>query len=232
MTDDGHLALINAEIDGELDGQQRGELARSLLADPELRTLREDLRRLCAALDTVADVEPPPLLRDSILAALPQSTPIRERSWWATPRIRYAAIIVLGLASGAVVYETVHGPKPSTTEVMGTMGPAGETTILDAVRLDGGPVAGRVSLYRDRAGLGIKFELSASAPVDVLIAGDGRTLRVEGVGRQDKPAQGKPGGALTVGLPGFRMGGQTIALTFLMDGRQVGSTTLRAPGDR
>jgi hypothetical protein len=232
MTDDGHLALINAEVDGELDGQQRGELARRLLADPEARALREEFRRLCAALDAVEDVEPPPLLRESILTALPQSTPIRERSWRSTPRIRYAAIILLVLAAGAIVYETVHGPKPSTTEVMGTMGPAGETTILEAVRLDGGPVAGRVSLYRDRAGLGLKFELSASGPVDVLIAGDGRTLRVEGVGLQDKPGQGKPGGALTVGLPGFRMGGQTMVLTFLMDGRQVGSATLRTPTDR
>jgi hypothetical protein len=224
--------LLNAEIDGALDGPQRGELARRLLADPEARALREEFRRLCAALDAVEDVEPPPLLRESILAALPQSTPKREQSWWSTPRVRYAAMILLVLAAGAVVYETVHGPKPSTTEVMGTMGPAGETTILDAVRLDGGPVAGRVSLYRDRAGLGLKFELSASAPVDVLIAGDGRTLRVEGVGLQDKPEQGKPGGALTVGLPGFRMGGETITLTLLMDGRQVGSATLRAPAGR
>jgi hypothetical protein len=231
MTDDGHLTLINAEIDGELDGQQRGELARRLLADPEARALREDFQRFCAALDAVADVEPPPELQESILAALPQSTVQPDRSWWSSPRLRYAAVIAAALTAGAVVYETVHGPKPSATEIVGTMGPAGETRILDSARLDGGPVAGRVSLYRDRAGLGLKFELSASAPVDVLIAGDGRTLRVEGVGRQDKPGQGKPGGALTVGLPGFGMDRQTIALTFLMDGRQVGSATLRAATD-
>lgn len=232
MTDDGHLALINAEIDGELDGQQRGELARRLLADPEVRALRNDLRRLCAALDALEDVEPPRELLQNILAALPQSAPPRERSSWSVPRVRYAAVILVVLTAGTIVYETVHGPKPSTTELVGMMGPASHATILDAVRLDGGPVAGRVSLYRDRAGLGLKFELSASAPVDVLIASDGRTLRVEGVGLQDKPGQGKPGGALTVGLPGFGMDGQTIALTFLMNGRQVGSATLRAPRDR
>jgi hypothetical protein len=232
MADSDPLSLIHAEIDGELDGQQRGELARRLLADPEVRALREDFQRLCAALDAVAGVEPPPELRESILDALPQSARLKRQSWWSEPRTRYAAIILLVLTTGAVVNETVHGPKPSTTEVMGTMGSARETTILDAVRLDGGPVAGRVSLYRDRAGLGLKFELSASGPVDVLIAGDGRTLRVEGVGLQDKPGQGKPGGALTVGLPGFGMEGETIALTFLMNGHQVGSATLRAPGGR
>jgi hypothetical protein len=232
MTDDGHLALIHAEIDGELDGQQRAELARRLLADPGARVLREDLGSLCQALDVLEEVEPPGELRRTILDALPQATPLRRESWWWEPRIRYAAVILLVLAAGTVVYETVHGLKPSTTEVMGTIGPAGETTILDVARLDGGPVTGRVSLYRDRAGLGLKFELSASAPVGVLIAGDGRTLRIEGVGLQDKPGQGKPGGALTVELPGFGMNGQTIALTFLMNGRQVGSATLRATRDR
>src|ERR1700756_1135746 len=105
MADAPLLELLHAEIDGELDGQQRGELARRLLADPEVRALREDFQRLCAALDAVAGVEPPPELRESILAALPQSIPIRERSWWSTPRIRYAAIILLVLTAGAVVNE-------------------------------------------------------------------------------------------------------------------------------
>ena len=67
--------------------------------------------------------------------------------------------------------------------------------------------------------------------MDVLVASDGHTLRINGVGRQAKPAQGKPG-VLTVPLSEFRMGGQTVDLTFLMAGRQVGSATLRAPADR
>jgi hypothetical protein len=224
--------LLNAEIDGALDGPQRGELARRLLADPEARALHEDLQHLCQALDALAQVEPPRQLRQNILDALPQSSPLQQKQWWSSPRLRYAAVIVLVLIAGVVLYETVHGPRPSAADLVGMMGRASQATILDAVRLDGGPVTGSVSLYRDRVGLGLKFELSASGPVDVLIAGDGRTLRVEGVGLQDKPRQGKPGGALTVGLLGFRMGGQTITLTFLMDGRQVGSTTLRAPRDR
>jgi hypothetical protein len=229
MADSGRLALIHAEIDGELDGRQRAELARALLADPEIQVLREDLRRVCAALDALEEVHPPQQLRQGILAALPQPTLRPARSWWSGPRLRYAAVIVAMLTAGTVVYETVHGPKPFTTDVVGTMGPAGER-ILDAVRLEGGPVAGLVSLYRDRAGLGLKLELSASEPLDVLVASAGHTLQIKGVGSQDKPGQGKPG-VLTVGLPGARMGGQTVEVTFLMAGRQVGSATLRTPVD-
>ena len=230
MADSRHLSLIHAEIDGELDGQQRGELARSVLADPELRVLREDFQRLCAALEKLEDVEPPPELRESILGALPQSTAGPAWSWWSRPRLRYAAVIV-ALLTGAVVYEVVRGPEPPTTEVAGTMAPADTRTTLDTVRLDNGVVSGRVSLYRDRRGRGLRFEVSAGTPVDVLIASDGHTLRINGVGSQDKPAQGKPG-VLAVALPGFRMGGQTVDLTFLMAGRQVGSATLRTVADR
>ncbi len=231
MTDGDTLALIHAEIDGELDGEQRAELARRLLSDSEARVLREDLRRLCQALDALDEVEPPGELRRSILDALPQSTPLRGHSWWSEPRIRYAAVIVAALTAGALVYEIVHGPQYAATGAAGTLTAAGGPTVVDAVRLGEGPVSGRVSLYRERAGLGLRLELVANAPVDLLIAAGGRTLRVAGVAGPDKPGQGKPG-ALTVGLPGFRMEGQTIDLTFLMYGRPVESARLRAPGDR
>jgi len=39
MAHTGYLPLIHAEIDGELDGSQRAELSRRLLADPEARAL-------------------------------------------------------------------------------------------------------------------------------------------------------------------------------------------------
>jgi hypothetical protein len=225
MTDSGHLALIHADIDGELDGQQRHELARYLLADPEARALREDLRRLCTMLDALGDVDPPPQLRQSILDALPQSTPPRARSWWSAPRLRYAALIAGVLAAGTVVYETVNGPRPAASDVAGTMAEAGARAMVDTVRLGNGPVSGRVSLYRDSAGLGLKFELVASAPVEVLVASEGHTLRINGLGGPE----GSGGLPTAVPLPGFEMRGEAVDVTFLMDGREVGSATLRAP---
>jgi len=227
MADSERLALIHAEIDGELDGRQRAELARALLADPEVQALREDLRRVCAALDTLEDIEPPRELRQSILDALPQSTPSRARSWWSAPRLRYAALIAGVLAVGTIVYESVEGLRPVTSDVAGTMAAAGAPTTLDTVHLGNGVVSGRVSLYRDRAGLGLKFELVASAPVDVLVASDGHTLRVNGLGVRDAPG----GPRTTVALPGFNGSAEAVEVTFLMAGREVGRATLRAPKD-
>jgi hypothetical protein len=227
MADSGHLALIHAEIDGELDGRQRAELARALLADPEAQALREDLRRVCAALDALGEVDPPQQLRQSILDALPQSTPSRSRSWWSAPRLRYAALIAGVLAAGIIVYESVDGLRPAPSDVAGTM-TADTPTTVDTVVLGNGVVSGRVSLYRDRAGLGLQFELVTSAPVDVLVASDGRTLRVNGLGVRDAPG----GPRTTVALPGFGRSGEAVDVTFLMAGHEVGRATLRAPKDR
>jgi hypothetical protein len=222
VADSRQLALIHAEIDDELDAAQRAELARCLLADPEVRALREDFMRLCTALDALEEVEPPAQLRESILAALPQSSGQR---WESRPRWRYAALIAGVLAAGAVVLQTVKGPETATTDAAGTMAAARAPTIVDTARLGNGPVSGRVILYRDSAGLGLKFELVASAPVDVLVASDGHTLRINGVGRRDVPG----GPPTAVALPGLRIGGQTVDVTFLMAGQQVGRATLRAP---
>ena len=67
MTDPRLTELLNGEIDGELDRQQRAELSRRLLANTGARAAREDLRRVCEALDSVPQVEPPPALSENVL---------------------------------------------------------------------------------------------------------------------------------------------------------------------
>src|ERR1700751_5117440 len=86
MTDPRLTELLNGEIDGELDRQQRAELSRRLLANTGARAAREDLRRVCEALDSVPQVEPPPALSENVLAALPQRVPLHPSPAGATPR--------------------------------------------------------------------------------------------------------------------------------------------------
>ena len=219
MADPRQLALIHAEIDGELDAAGRAELARWVLADSEGRVLREELRRLCAALDALPAVDPPEGLRASVLAALPAAYGERRRSW--TPSWRYAALIAGVVVAGAVVLQTVTGPGPAPSEVSGTMS-APAATVLDTVQLANGPVSGHVSLYRDPSGLGLRFDLVASSPIDVLVTGGGHTLQIKGVATTDKPGTGA-----TVALSGFPADVQTVDLAFLVGGRQAGTATLR-----
>jgi hypothetical protein len=222
VTDPDLMELINAEIDGELDAQQRAELARVLLADPNARARREDLKRFCAALDQVQEVEPPAQLRENVLAAaLQQSKPMRSSS--SALRWRHAALVAGVLAGGLVILEVSKGPPSVSTDVAGTMAAPGTSTLVDTVTLSDGPVSGRASLYRDRAGLGLELDVTASAPVDVLVTGKGQSLRIRSLGGQGKPAD-RPA---RVQLTGSGWDGRSVILTFLMAGHQVGNATLR-----
>ena len=230
MSETEYLPLIHAEIDGELDGPQRGELARRLLADPDARAVREDLRRVCKALDAMPQVEPPPELRARILAALPEPAAVLPRArplqpWSFDRRWRYAALIAGVLAGGTALFVKVEGLRPSTTDTAGTMAAAQAVTTVDTVTLANGPVAGRVSLSRGASGLSLRFELVTSAPVDVLVASDGHALRFNGLGGQG--AVGQAG--TTVALPGFAAAGEPVDLTFLVSGHEVGHATLTPP---
>jgi len=223
VTTTRQLELIHAEIDGELDGHARSELARQLLAEPATRTERDQLHRLCARLDGLEQVEPPTELQVRILRALPPVTASLTRYRKSLPRWRYAALIAGVVGAGAVVFETVRGPGPATSEMTGTMA-AADRPALDTLRLDNGPVTGRVSLYRDGTGLVLAFELTAGGPVDVLVASDGKTLRIDGLGKASAAS-----GPRVVALPGPGAKGQPVGLTFLMSGQPVGSATLRVP---
>ena len=226
MTEEERIALIHAELDGELDGGQRADLARLLLAEPQTRVLRDQLQGVCSRLDAVEQVEPPPQLKDSILKRLPPAPaqmqmPYRKAS---LSRWRLAALFAGLVTAGSIVYETVQGPGPGSRDTAGTI--VAETPVtVDSVVLDSGPVTGRASLYRDRAGLAVGLELSAAEPVDVLIASGGRSFQIKGL------ASSNPGGIMhrTVALPGVGAQGQDVELEFLMGERTVSRASLHAP---
>ena len=224
MTHDERMALIHAELDGDLSNEQRADLARLLLADPQARALRDELRGLGSRLDALGQVEPPPQLKDSILKglrSLPVTTTYRRASF---ARWRLAAMVAGLLMAGTIVYETVQGPAPGSRETAGTMA-AGAQTTVDSVAVGSGPVTGRATLYREKSGLAVGLEVSAAEPVDVLISTGGHSFRINGLGGSS------PGGSTrqTIALPGVRMQGQDIELSFLIGERTVSRATLHAP---
>jgi len=219
------MALIHAELDGELTSGQRADLARHLLADPQTRALRDQLQGLCRRLDAAGQVEPPAQLKESILSRLP-AVPVTAAAYRreSFSRWRLAALIAGLLTASSIVYETVQGPGPGSRETVGTMVAEAPATV-DSVVVEGGAVTGRASLYRDKTGLAVGVEVSAAEPVDVLIASGPHSFRINGLGGSS-PA----GGARrTVPLPGVGMQGQDIELEFLIGDRTVSRATLHAP---
>jgi len=227
VTHDQRMALIHAELDDELETGQRAVLARHLLAEPQLRVLRDQMRGLCSRLDAVGQVEPPPHLKDSILSRLPPPSASVARTYAKASsfsRWRLAALIAGLVTAGSIVYQTVQGPGPGSRETAGTIVAEAPATV-DSVVVDSGPVTGRASLYRDKTGLAVGLEVSAAEPVDVLIASGGHSFRINGLGGSS------PAGAArrTVPLPGVGMQGQDIELEFLVGEHTVTRATLHAP---
>jgi hypothetical protein len=222
MVDANSLALIHAEIDGELDEHSRAQLSRLLLADPAARALRDELRRTCAALDAIPEAEPPAELLNAILGELPMPDPVvspsAQRAWWRAPAFRYAAFFAGALVAGAVLVESRLGRGPAPGEVAGTM--ASAPTTLDTMQLGEGPVTGRVSLMRDSNGLAVELELAASGPIDVKLASEGRTIRVSGLGAA--------GPKTRVNLPQSWAKGPTVGVTVLSGNQAVSAGTLKA----
>jgi len=137
------------------------------------------------------------------------------------PLWRYAAMFAAALIGAALLYRTGVGRGPDATELAGTMaGKAARTgVIVDTVQVDLGQVTGRVRLYRSESKLGLDIALAAAEPVDVLVASGGEALRIAG-----------PRAVTT--LPGPWTPGQTVDLSFVVHGRQVGTAQLRVPPDR
>jgi anti-sigma factor RsiW len=229
MNDPSFLALVHAEIDGELDPRQRSELARRLLADPKARASYEELRRLCAALESLQAVEPPKELVPKILAALPQisrrQTRRRAASGAAAMAWRYVAVAAAVLIVATVALETARSPRFSGGEAVGTLA-AADGTVLDTAPVANSPVSGQVRLYRDRSGgLALELDVTASAPVEAVITGDGHTVTVNGLGQAGTPASTR-----RIALPGFGTATSRVDVTFLKDGQRVGGAILRAGG--
>jgi hypothetical protein len=229
MTNDADLALIHAELDGELNSQQRGELSRRMLADPQIRASRDGLRRVCAAIEAIPEIEPPAQLHASVLNALPSASPQSTRlSQPPHKRWRYAAALAAALILGIVVFAALDGERYGSADLAGTMASPRAPAEIDGARLDNGPLTGWVRLYREGGGLGVAFDLAAKVPVDVIIASGGRTLRVNGV--EQKGPAGKPTAVALARLSIDRA--QTVNLTFLSSGHEIARATLRAPAER
>jgi hypothetical protein len=228
VTDEERMALIHAELDGDLGSEQRTDLARMLLADPQVRALRDELQGICNRLGALGEAEPPLQLKDSLLNCLPPVplavvTPVYRSASFG--RWRLAALFAGLLTAGTIVYETVQGPAPASRETAATMA-ADASTAVDSVVLVAGPVTGRATLYRDKSGLAVGLEVSTVEPVDVLIATAGHSFRINGLGGSS--ATGSTG--RTVALAGVGMQGQVVVeLSFLIGGRTVSRATLHAP---
>lgn len=201
MRDDRLNELLNAELDGELDGAGQLELERKLASSPEARVRRDELRRVVDALSHLKQVEPPADLRDAIGAALRPGAPAAAKvvafRGVARPQRRwvpYVGALAAGVALGAIGLSFYEAPRPDfdAASLAGTMAdPAHRSLgqVLDRVELDSGSVRGSASLHEADGLWVVEFDLQTDRPVEVLATYDGTLVRLQGFVRPEPTSE-------------------------------------------
>jgi hypothetical protein len=230
MIQERHVELIHAELDGELTSEQRAELSRVLLANPEARALRDQLARLFSAVAKLELADPPPELSDSVLSALgaklrklrPGAAHSARRTWYTGPAFRYAAVFVGGLLASAVLLApgARHSAGPDVSELVGTIGghgAAGRGSPIDHVTLDLTQVSGAVNSYQLDDQLVVELDLTASEPIELVARHAGQTVHFSLGSRPDATPErviwlpaGKPQAGSDVELEVYGGGGQLL----------------------
>jgi hypothetical protein len=187
MIDERHFELIHADLDGELSREDRAELARVLLANPEARAQRDELSRLFAELARLDDVPPPADLTPSVLARIPGAGPARRSGvisggWDGRAALRYAAVFVGGLLTSAVVFQLGrHGAvAPDVSDLVGTIGGhdiASQQAPADRIRLELDQVDGTINSWEVGSQLVLELDLRAREPVEVVAHHADQTVR-------------------------------------------------------
>lgn len=235
MINEKYLELIQAEVDGELPEQDRAELSRFMLANPDAHVVRDELKRLCSTLDQVRPAEPPPELLASVLAAVRLPAPaVSSRSQRSRlPQsgvLRYAAAFAGGLIVSAIAFQVASDQNAGldVSDVAGTMvsqDPVSRSGPVDSMHLSLDQISGTVSLFRSSSMRVVEFDLAARETVEVAVVHDGQEARFSGFGQSGGAAAQRY--ALVLDGPGVE--GAPIEIRFLAAGAVIHSESLMVP---
>lgn len=181
MLNDRVITLINAEIDGELDPQERDELQAILEQSDEARRLQGELRRLADVLEQLPEQAPPPELAARIMdqVRLPAATQASGvaggwlASWLGAFQPAQAGLaFAAGLLLTVGFYEISQrgGAAADLSSMVGTMvanpsGAAGRAK--DSLSIAEPGLTGTVSLSEVGSFLVLNFDLQSELRTEI-----------------------------------------------------------------
>ncbi len=191
MNDEKYIELIQAELDGDLNEDQKAELDSWLHESAEARTTRKEFRELAGLLRQIPSRQPPESLRQNILAQIKLAGQRRsEPSRWAVPA---AAHMVMAFAAGIVVTIGLFQLTPAdigptdTRSLVGSMvrnQALPDESPRDRLELGLDTLQGSVELHRNNNLLLLEFEFDANGSVDLVLDFADQDLQFEGFAHQ------------------------------------------------
>jgi hypothetical protein len=220
------LELIQADLDGRLDGAEKAELARRLLADPAARRLQGELRQTDTLLRDLPRAQPPDELTSAIRDSLGLSDHDRGGRRVADGGVgfRLAAAVVAGLVVVGLGYGLLSEQR-DTTDLQGSVAEAVRPAAL--LQAGEGEVIARLSPAPD--GSRLTLETRGTATGEVVLDYDPARIScqsTDGSGALSSPANGQWVLSLPAGTP-------TVTLVCNGEGPvQLESRSTEAPGGR
>ncbi len=250
--DEKYTELINADIDGEIQPDEKAALEAFLAENAEGRALHGELRSLCSTLDAEDMLEAPAHLRHVVMNSLSKTesgarkpgdeAPAFWNSLFAVPALRYAAtfaagvIIAIAIADSGQIQKTVFN---DVTGLVGTMTEAGDVAPgIGSVTINKTAVAGTITLRRADPILIIDFDLSTNGPIDIIASYDDKTVWFNGFAQLESTGTSisADGGKIRIQVDGKRRyavylhnaGSRklSIKLQFFSNGEPVHTTVL------
>ena len=221
------VELLNADIDGEISSADKSELEALLAASPEAQALHAELSGLSASLDGLPELDPPPHLKHTIMASVPQAKPQQQRGnllqdLLATPALRYAAVFVGGSVLTLSLVSSDQLSDNAFNDVTGLVGTISSEVPdgpgIQTLQIDRTDVAGRVTLRSSGPLLIVDFDMVSSVPVDIVASYSDQTVWFNGFAQLESP--------------GASISAQSGRVTMQIEGKRRYALYLHNAGDR
>ena len=195
MLDQRIIELINADIDGELNPEEQGELKAALKSSPEAVTFRVELLELNNAFRNMQELDPPPALARNILdqVKLPATQTLFNLPGFLTGLNPVAGglAVAAGLLLAVGFYETGARKvtQQDTVNMVGTM-VASDQVIApgrgDRLLLDLDGLSGAISMNVSENGQVLEFDLDSNQAIEVELDLEKAGLMVTGFAQDDR----------------------------------------------
>lgn len=197
MPDKSLTDLINRKIDGALTSEEEVCLAERLAADPDAKSLLDDLSHQGILVQRLAEVEPPPSLKPSIMRAIARPALHTGRSWVTDSfaqlfstrrRVHYAfafsggvvaGMLILAVGLGVLRLGTHEESDAAGTSLIESAAPGFKS--IEERKISFGELQGKISTASGRGEHQITLQLQAPEGTRVLLALQPETVSVAGI---------------------------------------------------
>lgn len=242
-----YIDLINADLDGEIEHADKGDLEAFLAENGDARALHADFATLCGTIDSIEAVSPPPHIRHVIMNSV-KPTPAKTESpgilemLFESPVLKYSATFAAGVLLTLSIASSDKISNQAFDDVTGLVGTISDPIsgdLVHTIAVDNTEVAGQVSLRSAGSMLILDFDLVANSPIEIEADYADRTIWFNGFAQLESSGTtiSAKSGSVTLGMEGKRRyavylqnGGErgvTVNLRFITGGEVVHEASLK-----